>query len=226
MKITKRQLNKIIMEELTSLLNLQEEKSAEDLESPKLKGGTVADVKVGLGKKDQKRLDDKEDQKTGKVAGGTSGAAEAPRQDENLDLEESEQLDERETSAGQARTDDRHKSHGRGQDEGPGGAPLEEAGADRLRSPGGVGQLASADVNVGLGKKPAKRLPDYKATIQQRVKDKTFLGSVESPDELAAGDSTAKLDKAFDDLKENVLTKEEFQRAKATIKEALKAAMR
>ena len=175
MKITKRQLNKIIMEELTSILNLQEQEAPDPDEAAWASGMKKKGWKeVEKGKRWEKG----DAPKTGKAAGGTSSAAEAPRQDENLN-----QLDERETSAGQARTDDRRGSHGRGQDEGPGGAPLEEAGADRLRSPGGVGQLASADVNVGLGKKPAKRLPDDKATIQRRVKDKTYLGSVESPDE-------------------------------------------
>ena len=177
------------MEELTSILNLQEEKSPEDLKSPTLKGGTVADMKVGLGKKDQR-----------KAAGGTSGAAESPRQDESLDLEESEQLDERETSAGQARTDDRHKSHGRGQDEGPGGSPLEE------------------DEHADDKKKDKDKL-------RQSVKDKTFLGGLDDTD-VGKGEDSDKLDKAFDKMKENMLTKEQFARAKATIKEALKNAMR
>lgn len=189
------------MEELTSILNLQEEKSPEDLKSPTLKGGTVADMKVGLGKKDQKKLDDEsKDEKTGKAAGGTSGAAESPRQDESLDLEESEQLDERETSAGQARTDDRHKSHGRGQDEGPGGSPLEE------------------DEHADDKKKDKDKL-------RQSVKDKTFLGGLDDTD-VGKGEDSDKLDKAFDKMKENMLTKEQFARAKATIKEALKNAMR
>ena len=100
---------------------------------------------------------------------------------------------------GQARTDDRHKSHGRGQDEGPGGAPLEEDGhADDKK----------------------------KDKLRQSVKDKTFLGGLDDTEDLGKGEDAKKLDKAFDKMKEGVLTKEDFERAKATIKEALKAAMR
>jgi len=165
MKITKRQLNKIIMEELTSILNLQEKDGDppavgdgdddtvdEDLKNPKLKGGTVADVKVGLGKKDQRRLDH----------------------------------------------DD----------------------------------LGDADADLPEGLQEAVPAAEDNKKLRQSVKDKTIAGQLdgeEDPDFPGKSDSSKAFDKALQTslgqmpVKESVLTKEQFARAKATIKEALKS---